>query len=243
MEDKHDIPQELFEAIERYVNGTMEPDELKDFNDYLKIDSEFKAQVEDIRTILLGKGNEPIQEKLQNSLKDSQQPKSNNDSFNKNPLINISRITLIIALIIALGGIWFFSISPNQKLYNKYFKPASELQVIDTKNTTFNDAMMDYNKGDYKTAIAKWNILNTEKPNNDTLNYYLGVAKMANKNVADAIPFLERSVSKNTFPLINDAYYYLGLAYLNEGNIELAKKYLSLSNVKNSAEILQQLTD
>ena len=76
---------------------------------------------------------------------------------------------------------------------------------------------------------------------NDTLNYFLGVAHLANKKHQNAISFLEASIDNPDFPLLNDAYYYLSLAYLKEGDIELAKKYLSLSSVEQSKSLLSEL--
>ena len=240
-----DIPQELFDAIKRYINGNMEPDELKDFNDYLKIDAEFKKQVEDIKTDLLSEEHkESLKKEPNSSYKNIQQPEVIKSSSKKKPLLNISKLTLVIASIIAVGSIWFFSISPNEKIYKKYFKPESGLQRVNTiSNPDFFSAMEDYQNGNYKFAIKKWLNINKNKPNNDTLNYFLGVAKMANNNVAEAIPFLERCITKKSFFLLDNAYYYLGLAYLNEGNTELAKKYLNLTTNDSSEEILSMLMD
>ena len=200
-----------------------------------------KKQVEDIETDLLDKEKESsLKEDLEPSKKGIQKTKTSKKIY----FSNFGKFTLAIALIIAIGSIWFFSNSPNQKLYNKYFKPESGLPKTDTiDNSDFYNAMSDYKSGNYNKAINKWLILNKDKPNNDTLNYFLGVAKMANKNVADAIPFLERCVAENSFSLLNNAYYYLGLAYLDKGNTELAKKYLSLSKNVNSKEILLKLTN
>ena len=233
MEDKNDIPQELFEAIERYINGTMESSELKDFNDYLKIDDEFKKQVENIKTTILGNDTKPFKKLI-----------TTKNTQSRIKLLKSSKTALAIAIIIAIVSIWYFSRSPNQKLYSKYFKPATELPEISvTNNFDFQKAISNYKKGNYNKAIEEWQILNKQKINNDTLNYILGVAKMANKNIGEAIPFLERCVTENSFPLLNSAYYYLGLAYLYEGNIELAKKNLSLSKNDTSKEILLKLSN
>ena len=83
-----------------------------------------------------------------------------------------------------------------------------------------------------------------DKPENDTLNYFIGVAHLANKNVTEAIPFLERSIeAEDDFVFLDDAYFYLGLAYLKEDNIELAKKHLGLSNTDKGKKIILELTD
>ncbi|ALJ04780.1 hypothetical protein APS56_06430 [Pseudalgibacter alginicilyticus] len=245
MKDNNDISQELLEAIERYINGTMNAKELKDFNEYLKIDDEFKTQVEDIKTMLLGIETQSLKEQL-NIFHEEIEDKKTHEPQTKNlRFLNYSKIAATAAILIVFGSIWFFSRSPNQRLYSAYFKPASGLPTSMNHNSDhfdFYNAMNHYNHGDYELAIQTWKILSEKQINNDTLNYFLGVAHLANKNGDDAIPFLERTVeSKNTFPLINDAYYYLGLAYLNEDNVILAKKYFNLSNTADSKELIKLL--
>ena len=103
--------------------------------------------------------------------------------------------------------------------------------------------MVHYKHKNYDLSIKKWSILSQKNPSNDTLNYFLGVAHMANKNMDKAIPYLEKTI-KNTnpeFPFLKDAYYYLGLAYIKEGNINLAKKYLTLSDTDVAKTIISKL--
>lgn len=224
----------------------MDEKELKDFNDYLKIDPEFRIQVEDIKTMLLGIEAQSLKEQLDNFHDDIPNSTIKKPNNNKIRFLNYSKIAAAAAIIIAVGSIWFFSSSPNEKLYAKYFKPDPGLPTTmsSTDNFDFYDAMVNYKHGDYEIAIDKWQTLVEKKPKNDTINYFLGVAHLANKNIEDAIPFLEKTVqSQNAFPLINDAHYYLGLAYLNGGNRKLAKKHFSLSKTDIGKELILKLTD
>ena len=245
MKDNSNISQELFEAIERYINGTMEPDELKDFNDYLKIDPEFVAQVEDMKAMLLGIETQSLKEQLNTFHEEITKEKTLKVTSKKVHHLFFSKIAAAAAIIIAIGSIWFFSGSANQKIYTTYFKPDPGLATTmsSTDNFEFYEAMVYYKHKNYNLAIKKWQVLSNKKPDNDTLNYFLGVAYMANKNIEKAIPFLEKTIetTNSNFSLLNDAYYYLGLAYLKEGNINLAKKYLSLSNTSNSKDIISEL--
>ena len=245
MKDNSNISQELFEAIERYINGTMEASELKDFNDYLKIDSEFKTQVEDYKTIFQGIEEQSLKEQLNTFHAEISKPETKNPIFKKVHYLFFSKIAAAAAIIIAMGSIWFFSGSPNQKIYANYFKPDPGLATTmsSTDNFEFYDAMVHYKHKNYDLSIKKWSILSQKNPSNDTLNYFLGVAHMANKNMDKAIPYLEKT-TKNTnpeFPFLKDAYYYLGLAYIKEGNINLAKKYLTLSDTDVAKTIISKL--
>ena len=244
MSPNTNISQELLESVEQYLNKTMDANSLKTFEKRLKNNPEFKTQVHDIKTMLLGIESQVLKEQLNDFHKEIKT--TPNTTVKTKPLFNFGKIAAAAAIVIAIGSIWFFSHSPNQKLYAKYFKPDPGLPTTmsNTDNFDFYDAMVNYKRGDYKLAINKWQILLKQKPENDTLNYFLGVAHLANKNVVDAIPFLERSVEhQDTFPLIHDAYYYLGLAYLKDGNIVLAKKYFKLSNTENSNKIILELNN
>lgn len=245
MEDNNNISQELLETIERYINGYMAQQELNDFNQLLELDDAFKAKVEDIKTMLLGIEVQALKEKLDDFHKEIPKTLTQTTNDNKVRFLNFNKIAVAAAIIVAVGSIWFFNNSPNEKLYAKYFKPDPGLPT--TMSTTddfdFYDAMVNYKHGDYSLAIDKWNTLSKKRPTNDTLNYFLGVAHLANKNEIEAIPFLEKTVKNKDFALINDAYHYLGLSYLKDGNIKLAKKYFSLSNNDVSKELVMEITD
>ena len=51
----NNITQELLETVERYYNNTMTSAERSEFENKLNNSSSFKTQVEDIKTLILGK--------------------------------------------------------------------------------------------------------------------------------------------------------------------------------------------
>lgn len=242
MKTNSNISQEQLETIERYINGTMANEELKTFEKQLENDSEFKTQVEDIKTLLTGIETQSLKEQLDEFHNDIQkQPTQKNTT--KVRYLQFRKLVAAAAIVIALGSFWFFNQNSSERLYSKYFTPDPGLPTTmsTTSNFEFYDAMVNYKQGDYKTAIAKWEVLKIKTPNNDTLNYFLGVAHLANKNESNAISFLEKSIQNNDFLLVDDAYYYLGLAYLKDGNITLAKENLKKSTAENSQALLSEL--
>ena len=64
LNDNSDISQELLETIERYYNDTMTLDERLKFESKLNEDSEFKSQVEDVKTLIIGIENQSLKEQL-----------------------------------------------------------------------------------------------------------------------------------------------------------------------------------
>jgi len=244
--DLQNTSQEEFEYIEKYLNGGLEHSDLVKFEQQLENNSDFKSKVENVKTILTGIETQALKEQLNVFHKDidviSIQPET---ETTKVRTLNWKRLLVAAALIIAVGSFWYTNGNSNERLYAQYFSPDPGLPT--TMSTTddyeFYDAMVNYKQGDYKTAISKWEILQKSKPNSDTLNYFIGVAHLANKNEKRAIPFLEDASKNSEFALINDAYYYLGLAYLKAENIDKAIASLQKSSAENSKALLSDLND
>ncbi|WCO01076.1 tetratricopeptide repeat protein [Psychroserpens ponticola] len=234
------ISQELLETVERYINQNMTSDELKTFEHKLESDSEFKVQVEDIKTLLFGIESQSLKEKLNSFHEDIHKDKTHNIRY-----LQFRKIAAAAVIILSIGSFWFFNQNSNDKLYANYFYPDPGLPTTmsSTNNYKFYEAMVNYKQGDYQTAISKWELLQHSKPNNDTLNYFIGVAHLADKNEQSAISFLEEVTKNSNFPLANDAYYYLGLAYLKTGNIDIARRNLLNSNSDKSKALLSELND
>ena len=246
MKNNSEISKELLEIIERYINGSMTTQELKDFNQLLELDEDFKVKVDDVKTMLKGIDVQSSKKQLDEFHNEILKTPVKKTIHKKNRYSNLSKIAAVAAICIAVGSIWFFTTPKNDKLYAKYFKlhPGLPKTISSENNFEFNNAMLEYKHGDYSNAIEKWQNLVERKPENDTLNYFLGVAHLANENVIDAIPYLEHAIEAvDDFTFLNDAYLYLGLAYLKEGNTELAKKYFALSKTNTGEELILKLTD
>ena len=238
------ISQELLESVEKYLNNTLSADELKKFETQLEEDSNFKSQVEDIKTFLLAIESQSLKEKLDVFHKDVTKTIPQ-ESVSKVYTLNFKKLAVAAVIIISVGSFWFLNQNSNTKLYANYFTPDPGLATTMSQNSNFEfyDAMVNYKQEKYQIAIEKWKKIYNTKPENDTLNYFLGVAYMANKNESAAIKYLENVTALVNTNFKNDAYYYLGLAYLKNDNLELAKKNLTFSSLDNSKALLSKLND
>ena len=146
-------------------------------------------------------------------------------------------------LVLAIGSYWYFGQPTNEKLYTKYFTPDPGLPTTmsATNNFEFYDAMVNYKHGEYKIAISKWKKIEQKNPTNDTINYFLGVAFMAEKNETESIPYFQKVLVENNSVFTNDAYYYIGLAYLKNNNLDKAKENFKNSTSEKSFAILAEL--
>jgi TolA-binding protein len=245
LKDNSNISQDLLETVERYHKKIMTQDERLSFEARLQTDNEFKILVDDIQTLLFGIEKQALKEKLHEFHNDLPIQLKTTKKESKVSHFHFMKIAATVVIFIAVGSFWFLSGSSNERLFDNYFTPDPGLPTTMSSSDNFNfyDAMVNYKQGEYDKAIAKWEVLQKNQPENDTINYFLGVAQLANQHEAQAINYLDAVTKNSESHFRNDAYYYLGLAYLKADNIELAKKNLNFSTVDNSKELLSELED
>ncbi len=243
MKDNSNITQELLETIERYYNDSMSKEERIEFETKLQQDTTFKSQVEDIKLLLFGIESQSLKEKLNEFHGELPIQMETEDPSSKVRFLHFRKIAAAAIIIIASASFWFFSGSSNERLYNSYFSPDPGLPTTmsSSNNYDFFDAMVNYKQGDYQKAIDKWETLQQKEPKNDTVNYFLGVANLAENKTDEAIVFLKETASKQESVFNDDANYYLGLAYLKNDDKENAIKFLKLSTNENSKKLLEKL--
>ncbi|WP_452225789.1 hypothetical protein [Lacinutrix cladophorae] len=246
MNPNTNITEKEFENIERYLSGSMSPEarkalelKLKNNSALLHYFNEHKIMQEAIET-------QSLKEQLDIYHSGISADKTLKNNHIKVISFPFKKMIAAAVLIIALGSFWFINLSSNnEKLYTQYFKadPGLPTTMGETNNYDFYNAMVNYKQGDYTLAISKWEKLLNTKPKNDTLNYFIGVAHLANKNEKKAILYLSKVTNNTLGSFTNEAYYYLGLAHLKADNMELAKKNLTFSTIDNSKKILSKLNN
>ena len=237
-----DISQEEWEQIENYVLDNMTPEERAAFDAELANDPALQLKVENMRLLLVGLKEGILHNKLDTF--HQQVPKAAKEiKMNRRP--SSVKTWLIAASILLLAGVggWLLLAkgNSNERLFAAYFKPDPGLitAMSATDNYAFERAMIDYKKGDYAAAIQTWDSLQKTQPANDTLNYFLGAAHLANENSKAAVSYLQKATTSAFFK--DDAYWYLGLALLKEGKKAEAKKAISQSTHAQKDELLQGL--
>jgi predicted Zn-dependent protease len=168
------------------------------------------------------------------------------EEINPKKSFSITRLSVAasLVLIVAMAGFWFYnSTNTNQKLFVKYFSPDPGLPTVMSNNSDFEffDGMVSYKRAEYQLAIEKWQNLLADKPQNDTLNYFLGVAYLAEKNQLKTIEFLTKVAGDSNSIFFKDANYYLGLAYLKNNDIEKSIQSFNISNTEKSQQIISNL--
>lgn len=240
--EDNSLTPEVLDTIDRYYNGSMVQDERAIFEKKLHRNADFRAIVEDLKTTILGIETQLLKERLDefhNEIyRESPQP-----SKKGTPSLKFINIAIAAGIIIALGVFWLKDGTANDRLFSSYFKPDPGLATTMgfSDNFAFYDAMVNYKQGDYKTALSKWEKLVDKAPQNDTLNYFMGVAYLADEKVENAVRHLNTTIQNPQSVFLEDAYFYLGLAYLKSGQTEDAIHAFQQSNSGKSRDILREL--
>jgi len=247
MDPNSNISQKDFELTERYFEGSMSENEITEFEDRLKKESELEQHLKEQRILLHAIEEQSLKNKLDNFHEEATSSiriLNPQETQNRSSFYSKLAIAASLAIIIGVGG--FFLINqPNatEKVFATHFKPDPGLATTmgTSSQYDFYEAMVDYKQENYIKALKKWKALLINNPKNDTLNYFVGVTHLANDNENSAIKYLIPVSQNKTSVFYKDAQLYLGFAYLKAKNIALAKKYFTLNDTKISQEILTDL--
>lgn len=242
--DLNNITQEEFESIEAYLNHSLSKDDLLAFENRLQNEEGFASKVDDIKTILSGIETQALKEQLDKFHAEMPSTVKNTDVFEpKVKYLQWRKIAVAAALIIAAGSFWFLNRNSNEQLYAEFYSPDPGLPTTmsSTDNYEFYEAMVAYKQGHYEDALNTWTNQLKTKVANDTLNYFVGSALLADKKESESISYLKEVTNNDDSAFKNDAFYYLGLAYLKNDNLEKAKEYLKKSDFTKAKDLLKKL--
>jgi len=242
--DLNNITQDEFERIEAYLNHLLSKEEVIEFEEQLKNDKEFAAKVEIIKTTITGIETQALKEQL-NDFHDGLDSPEQDATSSKPKLRNLQwrRIAVAAVLVIAFGSYWFFSMNSNQNLYAEFYTPDPGLPTAmsNTDKYEFYNAMVAYKRGEYEDALKTWNNQLNTKPANDTLNYFVGSALMADQQANKAIAYFQEVIEQDRSVFKNEALYYIGLAFLKNDNETKAIEYLQQADLTKARDLLQKL--
>lgn len=246
MNHRNEISEVVFDKIERYLCNDMASEEREEFREMIRNDPKLKDQVHEFKTLIEGIEAQSLKEKLDDFHwynHDNEVTESPHNPKTFRFYYKTIAVAASIVLLLGIGVYWFQYQNNPAALYNTYFSPDPGLPTVmgSSDNFEFYDAMVNYKYGDYSMALGKWEEQLEVKPNNDTLNYFVGVAKMALNDTKSAIPNLEMVVQQPSSPFYNEALFYLGLAYLKNEDMDNALKQLRESELKASQDLISEL--
>lgn len=248
--------QEEFEYIEKYLEGSLEGIPLEEFRARLKRDPDFAKTVQEQKILVEVLEEEGLRNRLNKvhqQLFETQTSSKLEPSGKRITLSPWIRYAAVACVGLVLGWLGFNylgddalgSKDASEQLFAAHFKPDPGLPTTMSAadNYDFFEAMVSYKQGDYTMAIDKWTSLLKEKPQNDTLNYFVGVAHLANGDEKDAITFLQATQGATDSMFSDEINHYLGLAHLKNGDVEKALVELKKSKQQKSKELIQLISN
>lgn len=235
------ITEGEWELIEKYLANTLSVQEEADFRSREKVDAHWQQKVQQVQLTILGIGETVLTQKLEHFHKSVE----NKATLAPVKTTNWKKWLIAASVIIAvtLGGLLIGGTSANEKLFNAHYKvdPGLATFMGVSDNYEFENAMVDYKLGEYKKAVSAWQKMLKAHPANDTLNYFIGSALMADKNMKQAIPYFDKTISDSASAFKQDAQWYKSLALLYTGERQAAISLLEKTEQNQKDALLQKL--
>lgn len=215
------------EDIEAYLNGEMEAVQKQEFEQKLTTNTQLQKQVEELRFLqttidkhLQAEQTLPELKKILTPLTQTHFHKAEQQKGGK--VISMNRVFAAIALAASVILI-FFLFLPGVSV-DGY--PVDDMSGAITRGneTKLAKAAQLFNDEKYAEAVAAFQQLKTESPDDATINYHLGISLVKTKNFADALTLFE-ALTKGESVYKEDANFFAALSAYNLQQNDKAKEY------------------
>jgi len=213
MKEKKHISQEDFEQIESYLLNRMSEKEKQIFLKEMEADKELKEEFKVQRQLIASVEAGAFKDRLEKIHQKIIQRRQVTWWF--------AAVASVAVLLVA--GIWLLNRpTQSERLFaeNLTEEPGLPVPMSAVDDYDFYDAMVDYKSGEYELAIEKWMQLLKKDPENDTLNYFIGIALFNDKKFDKAEPFFEKAIQLKSAAFEGKSEWYLALVYLKTGETD-----------------------
>lgn len=245
MNNPNHISQEEFDRIEQFILGNMYTEEADAFKEELRQNPTLREKYSEVEALINAVEEGALRSSLKEFHEEMEFRAAATKGTNKLPSWYWAAAAAIVLLIAA--AVWvLFPLEPNhQRLFAQYYQedPGLITAMSAAGKYDFDRAMVEYKSGNYKDAILRWEKQLLEKPENDTLNYFLGSAHLALKETDVAIKYFESVTKMPESRFSEDNFWYLALAYLRQGSLEKAQHNLNKSNHPLREQLLKSLQE
>lgn len=207
--------------IALYFEDKLNTEQKLEFENLLRIDTEFKAQFEleqQLKTAIISTKKDALRDRL----KQLEQPKSNSKFY---------RIAIAASIIIAMGifGLLQYNTTPNNsELFAEYFEPYANVIAPnmrgDENTDTKTEAFRYYDSKNFTVASKKFEKLYKTTKTSYYL-FYQAICELKLENTNKAITLLEAHKSY-TDKVSEHRNWYLALAYLKANKLVKSKTLL-----------------
>jgi tetratricopeptide (TPR) repeat protein len=209
--------------IEKYLEGSITPEEMRTFDELVAGDKDFKAEVDfqlEIRSSLRQQDDADFRQKLIEF--ENQTPKSNSRRI----WMGVAASLVGLAM---LGMWWFILPGENEEIFQAYITPQRNIHEPLTRangaeNLTY-EAFLAYEKEEWQTALDLFSSLRENSPE-EYIYLYIGNCQLQLGKYKEAIQSFEILLDSPDSDLKHRGNWYLALAELANGNNNRAKELL-----------------
>ena len=227
------MKMENFDTIEKYLLGQMSETEVRDIEARMASDSEFKTEVEHLKTMILGVESFGLKKKLKGrSIGESVDNQTEDEikvvEMKSTRTISFQKLAIAASFTAILFAGWWF-LKPGDTGTNELFSdafvtdPGLPTRMSESDNYDFYDAMVEYKMENYEKALEIW----AESEGTigaDTLNYYMGMAQLNLNNYSEAEKNLATIDAES--PFSEKAKWYQLKMLIDDKKYEEAKKLI-----------------
>ena len=235
MENKPKISQEELELIERFWQGKfVDNSEESHLQERYIHEEAWRIKADEVRLLMLGIQESVLEEKLDDFHRAIESPSTGWQKW----AVAACTIGFFIAV-----GLFLFSKTHEEKLFARYYTPDPGLPTFMgiSDRYEFENAMVDYKMGDYKKAAESWKALLGESISNDTLQYFIGSAYLAQGMADAAIISFSQVVADPESAFASEAYWYLSLAWIKMKDPKKALEALQHTQNADKESLLKEI--
>ncbi|MBN2348879.1 MAG: hypothetical protein JXJ22_08590 [Bacteroidales bacterium] len=223
-------------TIERYLDGEMSGEELKDFmaelkhNDKLaqlvELHKEINESIIDDQLFAFRKNVKYLHTQIQN--KKHIDINRNSSFFSRNKIAIAAAITI---LILFSGALTIFKIGrlSSEEIFSKYYTAYNPDVVVRSENNInggLHLAIQLYQETDFSTSFEVLQNFIKSNKNDVVANFYLAMNAMELNRMETAIQNFKFIIDNDLQPFVQHAQWYLSLCYLKTDQKELATEQL-----------------
>jgi len=235
--------------MERSLGGDLNPEEMKDFQNRLKTDSEFAKHYEIMRDLPMAinvdvGGYSADLKSVMGNGKVADFPRRGQPSMGR-MILAVAAVAIGIAIIASL-----FDMRTTPDLFaQNYSTPPENMTIRDDSDLDpdLQKALEAYNQENFELAAKSFSNYLHFNPEDQSAQFYLGISLLSIEDYVKAIAYFTL-LEKEANPFQNSSLWYHGLAELKLGEIDKAKNlFQKLANTPGqnyqlkSQSILDQL--
>lgn len=221
------------ELIERYIDGELEEQELKNFEKLLAANSDVMRDYKlslDINHSIIEDDVMQLRETLNYMYDSEYKVKRLSNTFTRRKLFYAAAS---IALIMATGGLvknMSFNHVNTADLFEKYYQPYEVSVTYRSGNTevdkVFLKALQKYEEQDFEQAMLLFEQLLELKDKDMAVNLYSGISYMEEEKYQNASRSFSKIIDDKDNLFVEQAKWYLALCYVVTNEAENAKVLL-----------------